>query len=89
MVLGLQVSSDLTFPRGTHNISATFTPNVNYYQSSTGLGFFDSRGYSLLTIVSPLDLDPDSRIVRGEEMNISLSLIDNSASPVDSVNLFL
>ena len=76
---------DLTFPRGTHNISATFTPNVNYYQSSTGLGFFDSRGYSLLTIVSPLDLDPDSRIVRGEEMNISLSLIDNSASPVDSV----
>ena len=76
---------DLTFSRGTHNITATFTPNVNYYQSSTGTGIFDSRGYSLLTIVSPLDLDPDSRIVRGEEMNISLSLIDNSALPVDSV----
>jgi len=75
---------DLTFPRGSHNITATFTPNVNYYQSSSGLGTFDSRGYSLLTIVSPLDLDPDSRIVRGQDMNISLSLIDNSALPVES-----
>jgi len=73
---------DLTFPRGSHNITATFTPNVNYYDSSSGDGFFDSRGYSLLTILSPLDLDPDSRVVRGQEINISLSLIDNSALPV-------
>ena len=57
---------DLTFSRGTHNITATFTPNVNYYDSSTGDGFFDSRGYSLVTILNPLDLDPDSRIVRGD-----------------------
>ena len=73
---------DLTFPRGSHNISATFTPNVNYYDSSSGDGIFDSRGYSLLTIVSPLDLDPDSRVVRGQEINVSFSLIDNSALPV-------
>jgi len=78
---------DLTFPRGSHDINATFTPNVNYYGSSVGDGFFDSRGYSLLTILSPLDLDPDSRIVRGEEMNISLSVIDNSALPVSLVVL--
>lgn len=78
---------DLTFPRGSHNITATFTPNVNYYESSSGDGFFDSRGYSLLTILSPLDLDPDSRVVRGQEINISLSLIDNSALPVSLVGL--
>ena len=78
---------DLTFSRGSHNISATFTPNVNYYDSSTGTGFFDSRGYSLITILNPLDLDPDSRVVRGEEINVSVSLIDNSALPVESAVL--
>ena len=78
---------DLTFPRGSHNITATFTPNVNYYDSSTGDGVFDSRGYSLLTIVNPLDLDPDSRVVRGQEINMSFSLIDNSALPVALGNL--
>ena len=83
----VNIRLDLTFSRGTHNITATFTPNVNYYDSSTGDGFFDSRGYSLVTILSPLDLDPDSRIVRGDNLNVSLSLIDNAALPVSSVAL--
>ena len=78
---------DLTFSRGTHNITATFTPNVNYYDSSTGDGFFDSRGYSLVTILSPLDLDPDNRTIRGQNVDVSLSLIDNAALPVNSVIL--
>ena len=73
---------DLTFPRGTHDLIATYTPNVNYYGSSTGNGTFDSRGYSLLTIVDPLDLDPDSRTIRGDVVSVNISLVDNAGQPV-------
>ena len=73
---------DLTFPRGTHDLMATYTPNVNYYGSSTGNGTFDSRGYSLLTIVDPRDLDPDSRTIRGDVVSVNISLVDNAGQPV-------
>ncbi|RTZ94189.1 MAG: hypothetical protein DSY41_03885, partial [Candidatus Poseidoniales archaeon] len=73
---------DLTFPRGTHDLMTTYTPNVNYYGSSTGNGTFDSRGYSLLTIVDPLDLDPDSRTIRGDVVSVNISLVDNAGQPV-------
>jgi len=73
---------DLTFLRGTHDLMATYTPNVNYYGSSTGNGTFDSRGYSLLTIVDPLDLDPDSRTIRGDVVSVNISLVDNAGQPV-------
>ena len=73
---------DLTFPRGTHNLMATFTPSVNYYGSDSGEATFDSRGYSLLSILDPLDLDPDRRTVRGDSINVSISLIDNAGQPV-------
>ena len=76
---------DLSFPRGTHDLMATYTPNVNYYGSSTGNGTFDSRGYSLLSILDPSDLDPDSRTIRGDVVSVNISLIDNAGQPVDSV----
>ena len=73
---------DLTFPRGAHDLMATYTPNVNYYGSSTGNSTFDSRGYSLLTIDDPQDLDPDSRTIRGDVISVNISLIDNAGQPI-------
>ncbi len=86
-----EIHLDLSFPRGTHDLMATYTPNVNYYGSSTGNGTFDSRGYSLLIIVDPLDLDPDSRTIRGDLVSVNISLIDNAGQPVDSapVDMFV
>ena len=69
---------DLSFPRGTHNITASYTPSVNYYGPSSEDGTFDSRGFSMLSIISPTDLDPDERTVRGDNITLNMSLIDNS-----------
>ena len=82
---------DLTFPRGTHTLLATYTPTVNYYGSGSGEATFDSRGYSLLSILDPLDLDPDRRTVRGDSINVSISLIDNAGQPVatESVKIYV
>ena len=60
----------------------TYTPNVNYYGSSTDNSTFDSRGYSLLTIDDPQDLDPDSRTIRGDVISVNISLIDNAGQPI-------
>lgn len=76
------ITLGLSFPRGTHSITATYTPSVNYYSSSSGTGSFDSRGYSLITIVDPADLDPDRRVVRGNDVSINISLIDNAGQLV-------
>ncbi len=81
------VTLGLSFPRGTHNITATYTPSVNYYGSSSGDGTFDSRGYSLVTIIDPADLDPDRRITRGESISVNISLIDNAGQLVDGVDV--
>jgi len=61
---------------------ATYTPTVNYYGASSGNSTFDSRGYSLLTITDPQDLDPDSRTIRGDVISVNISLIDNAGQPV-------
>ena len=61
---------------------ATYTPNVNYYGASSGNSTFDSRGYSLLTITDPQDLDPDSRTIRGDVISVNVSLIDNAGQPI-------
>lgn len=84
-----EVRLDLSFPRGPHFISAEFTPDVNYFSSASGLQNFDSRGYSLLTIDSPDDLDPDSRTVRGSHLDINLSIMDNSGNPVTSATIVI
>ena len=79
-----QLRLDLSFPRGPHGLDASFTPQVTYFTAATGFATFDSRGFSVLTIESPDDLDPDNRTIRGETFDISLSLIDNAGGPVIS-----
>jgi transglutaminase-like putative cysteine protease len=76
---------DLSFPRGSHEISVQFTPTVGYFSESSNNSLFDSRGYSSLSIISPLDLDPVSRTTRGESLSVDISIIDNSGLPVTSV----
>ena len=78
------ITLGLSFPRGTHNITATYTPTVNYYGSSSEDGVFDSRGYSLISILDPADLDPDRRVIRGNGVSVNISVIDNAGQLVDS-----
>lgn len=80
-----EIRLDLSFPRGSHEISALFTPGVGYFSESSNNSLFDSKGYSSLSILSPLDLDPDSRTTRGESLSIDISIVDNSGLPVISV----
>ena len=76
------VTLNADFPRGTHTITAEYTPTVNFYAFSTGNNTFDSRGYSVLTITNPLDLNLDDRTVRGENFTVNISLIDNAGDPL-------
>ena len=78
---------DMTFPRGTHNISATYTPTVNYYSSSSSNGTFDSRGFSMISIINPTDLDPDARTIRGDPSNLNISIMDNAGENVGNVEV--
>ena len=78
---------DLSFQRGPHGLEVSFTPQVTYFSSASGFSVFDSRGYSVLTIDNPNDLDPDNRTIRGETFDIDLSLIDNSGGPVASATI--
>ena len=76
------VTLDADFARGTHVLTADYTPSVNFYGASTANGTFDSRGYSVLTITDPLDLNLDDRVVRGDTFNLSILLIDNAGDPI-------
>ncbi|MEE2758943.1 MAG: transglutaminase domain-containing protein [Candidatus Thermoplasmatota archaeon] len=76
------VTLDAAFPRGTHTITAEYTPTVNFYEFSSGNNTFDSRGYSVLTITSPADLDLEDRTIRGENFTLNISLVDNAGDPV-------
>ena len=84
-----QLRLDLSFPRGPHGLSVSFTPQVTYFTSATGFSVFESRGYSVITITSPSDLDPDSRIIRGQAIDIDMSLIDNSGESVQSATIIV
>ena len=81
------VTLNADFPRGSHTITAQYTPPVNFYQSSTGNNTFDSRGFSVLTITSPLDLNLDHRTVRGENFTVNISLFDNAGAPIGMQNV--
>ena len=73
---------DADTPRGNHLVEATYLPAVPYFQQSEASATFDSRGFTLTTILSPLDLDPDGRTVRGDDLTVNVSLVDNTGSPV-------
>lgn len=78
---------DMSFPRGTHNISATYTPTVNYYSSSSSNGTFDSRGFSMISILNPSDLDPDARTIRGDPFDLNISIMDNAGEVVENAEV--
>ena len=82
-----EIRLDLSFPRGPHGLEISFTPQVTYFSSASGFATFDSRGFSVLTIENPDDLDPDNRTIRGDTFDISLSLIDNAGGPVISATI--
>lgn len=83
------VTLDADFPRGSHNLSVVFTPSVNYYGSSTGLNTFDSRGFSVLRIISPEHLNVDDRVVRGDVLNVTITLHDNAGDPIANTTIVL
>ena len=60
-------------PEGNHTVNATYTPGVNYFVGSTNGTAFDSRGYTVLDFSDPLDLDPDRRTIRGDNVTVALS----------------
>jgi len=76
------VTLNADFARGTHTITAEFTPTVNFYMFSSGNNTFDSRGYSVLTITNPIDLDLEDRTIRGDNFTVNISLIDNAGDPI-------
>ncbi|MDP6905886.1 MAG: hypothetical protein QF440_00525, partial [Candidatus Thalassarchaeaceae archaeon] len=78
-----QVTLSADFPRNTHTITAQYTPPVNFYEGSSGNNTFDSRGYSVLTITSPTDLNLNNRTVRGENITVFFSLYDNAGNPIE------
>ena len=76
------ITLDADFPRGTHTITAEYTPTVNFYEFSTGNNTFDSRGYSVLTITAPADLNLEDRTVRGDNFTLNITLFDNAGDPI-------
>ena len=44
---------DADTPRGNHLVEATYLPAVPYFQQSEASATFDSRGFTLTTILSP------------------------------------
>lgn len=81
------ITLDQDFPRGNHTVNATYTPGVNYFLGSTDGTVFDSRGYTVLDFSDPLDLDPDRRTIRGDNITVALSLLDNAGAPVENASI--
>ena len=81
------ITLDQAFPRGTHNLNASFTPAVNYFLASTNGTTFDSRGYTILDFADPLDLDPDRRTIRGNNVTVGLGLFDNAGDAVENATV--
>ena len=78
------ITLDTDFPRGNHNLSAGYTPTVNYYIGSNGNNTFDSRGYSIISIVTPENLDPDGRTTRGDNISVQILLQDNTLAVISN-----
>ena len=78
----VRMALDADIPRGTHLVEATYLPAVSYFTESSGSATFDSRGFTATSIIVPSDLDPDERTVRGSDVTVNVSLIDNTGAPV-------
>ncbi len=79
---------DTDFPRGNHNLIATYTSSSpTTYGSSSGNNSFDSRGFSVLQILAPLDLHPDDRTIRGENVTVQILLQDNTMTAISNATV--
>lgn len=83
------ITLDTDFPRGTHQLDAVYTPTVNYYVGSSGNNSFDSRGYSVVSIVTPISLDPDFRTVRGDNVSVQVLLQDNTQAFIANATILV
>ncbi|MAE38689.1 MAG: hypothetical protein CL969_03530 [Euryarchaeota archaeon] len=81
------ITLDTNFPRGNHLLSASYTPTVNYYIGSSGNNTFDSRGYSIITILSPENLAPDDRTTRGDNITVQIQLQDNTLAVIPNATV--
>ena len=79
------ITLDQAFPRGTHNLNASFTPAVNL--ASTNGTTFDSRGYTILALALTLDADPDRFTIRGNNVTLGLGLFDNAGDAVENATV--
>lgn len=78
----VRMALDADIPRGTHLVEATYLPAVSYFTESSGSATFDSRGFTATSIIVPSDLDPGERTIRGDDITVNVSLIDNTGTPV-------
>ena len=91
------ITLDNNFERGTHTIDASFTPTSNslHYVGSTDDATFDSRGFSRLRFIEPVEDNGQPsvtyRVVRGENLQVTVELTDNTAATMGSqdVNISL
>nr|AIF09074.1 transglutaminase domain-containing protein [uncultured marine group II/III euryarchaeote KM3_34_C09] len=81
------ITLDSDFPRGSHLLAASYTPTVNYYLGSSGNNTFDSRGYSVISILTPENLDPDYRTVRGDNVSVQVMLQDNTLAVISNATI--
>ena len=81
-----------SFAAGNHTIAGTYIPTVNYYSGSSANESFDSRGFTVLSFITPA-LDGsgqpslNDRTDRGDNITVSVSLIDNAGAPVIGVQV--
>ena len=81
-----------TFERGSHNISATYVPSVNFYVGSNDTAPFDSRGTTSVFFLDPV-LDGlgspslNDRAERGSDMDLRVMVQDNTGAPVANADV--
>ena len=87
----VRMALDADIPRGTHLVEATYLPAVSYFTENSGSATFDSRGFTATFIIVPSDLDPDERTIRGDDITVNVSLVDNTGTPVpqSSISFFV
>ena len=91
------ITLDNNFARGTHTLDASFTPTSNslHYVGSTDDDTFDSRGFSRLRFIEPVEDNGQPslnfRVVRGENLQVTVELTDNTLATMGSqdVNISL
>jgi transglutaminase-like putative cysteine protease len=83
-----------TFERGSHNISATYVPSVNFYVGSNDTAPFDSRGTTSVFFLDPV-LDGlgspslNDRTERGSDMDVRVMVQDNTGAPVANADVLV